>query len=239
MKQRIRTSPDTLAAVVQHLNADPVSVSVLDGYSGTSYRVGVTGAVFANTLYTALYDQASFLALPGMILAASQGDYTPFARLYGVSGFDFSLRSLGEFLSVSCNTNEANTSPSRLAQAGLSLPAMVRESFVESMVLVLDECALWQVGSAPASWQQPVRSTIPTLILEGPYDPITPPANGSAVARYLSHSYQVVVPQIGHGLRYTSSCAARIVSSFEDRPNQPPDARCLATLPNITTLAFS
>lgn len=46
-------------------------------------------------------------------------------------------------------------------------------------------CRLWDMEPLPAQANAPARSDIPTLILSGRFDPITPPANGDRVAATL------------------------------------------------------
>jgi pimeloyl-ACP methyl ester carboxylesterase len=76
-----------------------------------------------------------------------------------------------------------------------------------------------------------VVSDIPTLILAGEYDPITPPAYGREVARHLSRSYYFLFPGWGHGEAYVpitgSTCGSLIVSAFEDHPDQRPSGACI------------
>jgi len=59
----------------------------------------------------------------------------------------------------------------------------------------------------------PVSSTRPTLILNGQFDPVTPPGYGSEAARYLSRSTVVTFPNVGHGVLGTSACAEGIVTA--------------------------
>jgi pimeloyl-ACP methyl ester carboxylesterase len=60
-------------------------------------------------------------------------------------------------------------------------------------------CDAWETYEVPASYHDPLRSDVPTLLLSGERDPITPPAYGEEVAQYLSRSLHVVQPNAGHG----------------------------------------
>lgn len=55
--------------------------------------------------------------------------------------------------------------------------------------------------------QEPVTSAIPTLILSGEYDPVTPPASGMLAARTLSKSYYFSFPGVGHVVVGANACA--------------------------------
>jgi pimeloyl-ACP methyl ester carboxylesterase len=60
-------------------------------------------------------------------------------------------------------------------------------------------CALWPQGKVPKDYSEPTRSDVPTLILTGQWDPVTPPIYGDTAAKYLSNSLHVIVPHGGHG----------------------------------------
>lgn len=74
-------------------------------------------------------------------------------------------------------------------------------------------CKIWPHQVVPASFKAPVRSPIPTLILSGEIDPVTPPANGKLVAKYLSQSRHLIVPGQGHGV-ITQGCIPKLVAEF-------------------------
>jgi len=79
-----------------------------------------------------------------------------------------------------------------------------------------EACALWPRAKIPPDYAQPVRGTAPVLILTGQLDPVTPPANGEAVARHLPNSLHVVVPYGAHGLGGLDGidCVDRLMAEF-------------------------
>ena len=72
-----------------------------------------------------------------------------------------------------------------------------------------------------------MRSDIPTLILAGEFDPITPPSSGTAVAANLSNATFVEFPAVGHGLLLEGDCAKSIINAFLDGEDTP-DTSCVA-----------
>ena len=56
------------------------------------------------------------------------------------------------------------------------------------------------------------------LILTGQWDPVTPPANGDAVARHLPNSLHVVVPHGAHGFGGLQGldCVVNLMAEFVD-----------------------
>jgi hypothetical protein len=100
------------------------------------------------------------------------------------------------------------------------------------MLIVL--CRLWKIPALGPEVNAPVVSQIPTLLLSGRFDPITPAYFAEAVAKTLSNSYTYTFPNTSHGAFLFNACANHIVHSFLDNPNTTPDASCIASEP--TTL---
>ena len=71
-------------------------------------------------------------------------------------------------------------------------------------------CRVWRVPPAPASERQPVKSEVPTLLLSGGYDWLTPPAWGRERPRRCSASRHVVFRSQGHGVVVQDPCAGRL-----------------------------
>jgi pimeloyl-ACP methyl ester carboxylesterase len=75
---------------------------------------------------------------------------------------------------------------------------------------------------------------IPTLVLSGSYDPVTPAPYGDAVARNQTTAYVVTFPGVGHGALFApqgmpaAACVTTIAADFLANPQQAPDRRCLA-----------
>src|ERR1051325_4441797 len=73
-------------------------------------------------------------------------------------------------------------------------------------------CAQWPKTKIPAGFTNPVESKIPTLIISGDIDPVTPPAYGEAAARHLSNSLFVVASNTPHSFR--DDCLEDLVAEF-------------------------
>ena len=101
---------------------------------------------------------------------------------------------------------------------------------------LFDDCRVWDVPAAPASVREPAVSGIPTLILSGSFDAVTPLAWAYAAAETLPNSRIASIPGAGHFVAPESTCAQSIIASFLLRPDTP-DTNCVATLrpPLFTT----
>jgi pimeloyl-ACP methyl ester carboxylesterase len=75
-----------------------------------------------------------------------------------------------------------------------------------------------------------VTSDVPTLLLSGTRDPVTPPSSAEAVAAHLSNSLHLVVPGAGHGVG--GPCIREITLRFVEAGSLDNlDTSCLAARP--------
>jgi hypothetical protein len=93
---------------------------------------------------------------------------------------------------------------------------------------MIDGCAQWDVPVLPVEVNEPVASDIPTLLLSGLFDPITPPQFADMAQETLPNSYNFVLPTGGHGVAFAvDDCIDRIVDDFLDDPQTEPSSGCL------------
>jgi pimeloyl-ACP methyl ester carboxylesterase len=96
----------------------------------------------------------------------------------------------------------------------------------------IKKCPAWDVPQAPRSQTSLVRSTIPTLILSGEIDPITPrPSADKTIG--LTNSYSFTFPATGHGAFADNDCATSMVRAFLLDASHQPDSTCIASVPPI------
>jgi pimeloyl-ACP methyl ester carboxylesterase len=111
------------------------------------------------------------------------------------------------------------------------IPADGAQSLVsaarQELRYIIDECSVWRVPPAGPDENQPAMSDIPTLVLAGRFDPITPPTYGRAAADSLSRATYVEFPWASHGV-LDEGCAMDIVAAFLDNPEAAPDSACIA-----------
>jgi pimeloyl-ACP methyl ester carboxylesterase len=88
-------------------------------------------------------------------------------------------------------------------------------------------CRFWDSGDAGAAFRQPVRSGVPTLLLNLEQDPVTPPHWAEAAATGLSRSMTVIFPGPGHGVVDSHECGIELVNAFLRDPKAPLKPDCL------------
>ena len=88
-------------------------------------------------------------------------------------------------------------------------------------------CNIWPRGPVDADLHQPLHSDIPTLLLSGEADPVTPPADAERAARGLTHHRLIVLSGEGHG-QVATGCVPRLMAEFLDAAAPDTlDAGCL------------
>lgn len=165
--------------------------------------------------------------VPYRIRQAAMGDLTELVEYYvertdWVAGTDVAA---GNHLSVICAEDIRPVSDAAVgrAAAGTFLRGHVIRSYRAA-------CDVWPVAPLPAGFFEPVRSDVPTLLLSGGRDPVTPPQGAELVAQGLSNAMHVVVPAGGHGVG--GPCVlAMIVRLIEDGQLDNVDSSCVAEVP--------
>lgn len=209
--------------LVEQLNRQPVTIPVTDPDTGASVNVYVDGKTFMDMLFQAFYLPDMYAIFPRLISDMAAGRYDFWQTMWPIIIFDRTF-SEGMFYSVIC-AEDSDFSQADVSLAGIR-PA-IADYALNDVQEVLDVCRLWDVRQLPASVDEPVVSSVPTLVLAGEFDPITPPAFARAAADTLSHSYLVVDPTSSHGVAFNDNCLDGVLQDFLNNPGQPPDAVCV------------
>jgi pimeloyl-ACP methyl ester carboxylesterase len=223
--------------VVAELNESPVEI---DGYA-------TTGDDLVNFLFNSLYDTALIPYLPLVLYAASEGNYDPWTVLDAYANGEeegtFSAGAgqprqdeeppvndadaQGMFYSVECNEAVIFGDYDRAAQMVEDYPESITTGLLASLAETFAICDLWGAGEADAIESQAVFSEIPTLILAGEYDPVTPARWSQLAQETLPNSFYVEMPRGGHAVSFVDECGARIVRAFFNRPDRKPATSCM------------
>ena len=98
---------------------------------------------------------------------------------------------------------------------------------MEQLDAFLEICKLWPRGAVDADLHSPLRSDIPTLLLSGEADPVTPPADAERAARGLARHRHLILRGEGHG-QVATGCVPKLMAEFLDTAApESLDAACL------------
>lgn len=216
-------------AVAERLAQAPGTAEILDPETGERLRLTLTRATFADVIRRMLYDVGLAGQIPYTVHRAYEGDYRPAVR--------FALQDRRGY--------------QRALYWGLSLAITCTEDvpFVDVRAAALDNgrtllgdwrvqqqaaaCRGWPTYSLPADYHQPVPLEIPTLLVSGEYDPVTPPSGGEEAAAALRNSLHVVVPSGAHGYDGLEGdeCVTNLILQFyRDASVRGLDPSCLRTM---------
>jgi pimeloyl-ACP methyl ester carboxylesterase len=217
-----------LSHVVTRLDATPASAQVPEAQSGQpTFEAAITGDEVLSAVFLGLYSNSIIPDLPRAIALADRGDLQVIAALLGIPLAEEQIISEGMYISVLCHEVASFSSPAAEVAAAQPYPEL--HDFVAGDS-TFDVCKTWGMQRADPTDHQPVKSDIPTLILAGQYDPITPPADGQQVAGDLSHSFFFLYPGLGHGEFSSDSCPQDMTLTFLRAPNVKPDDSCIASM---------
>ena len=147
-------------------------------------------------------------------------------------GSEMCIRDRSDALhhAVECAEAAPGNTPAGVRAASADLLPQLRTGIVDPTLQNLALCNVWNVPANPLT---EVHSNIPTLVLAGTYDPITPPAWAEKAAANITGSKYVVVTGSGHGVWTAGDCPRQLITQFFDDPAAPgPD--CTAAPPEFS-----
>jgi len=197
-----------VAALFARLEAAPARVTLVHPRTGVSEPVTITAPVLASVVASALYAPLTTSMLPELLARAERDDYQGLVALATLGDSVSENMSVGMHFSVIC----AEDVP-RIAEAEFAAATANTIFGRHLMRQTMETCRSWPAGTVPPEYFTPVTSDVPTLVLSGDLDPVTPPSWGAAVSSTLSHSLHVIAPQTGHGVVATG-CGIRMVTDF-------------------------
>jgi pimeloyl-ACP methyl ester carboxylesterase len=195
--------------------------------TGAPLRVDITRAGFVGVLRMALYSGAYARLIPQLIERAHAGDYGPSAAVALHTAAMSKTISLGLYFTVSCSEDLRGLGPEARAAAvaGLSV-------FDDHLLAQLEQvCARWPHAELGPERFTALESSVPTLMLSGRYDPVTPPVLAEHAAATLSNARSLVAPHLSHGV-WQQGCAPKLLAEFFANPDPAAlDASCLDAIP--------
>ena len=211
-------------ALVAQYDQLPVDMTLTDPETGQSYDTYLDGRGLRSVLYQLLYVPRMAAVLPGVIADIEAGDLRYLEAMWPLLVFD-QLVAEGMYNSVIC-AEDADIDVAAVPLDGVR--PEIAATAVDSLQSIIDGCARWQVEPLPPSVDDPVVSDIPTLLLSGRFDPVTPPAFAAVAAVGLSNATNLVDPTAAHGVAFQNDCINGIILDFLADPSAPPDSSCLA-----------
>lgn len=229
--------------VVASFNLSPVTMTFGQGFG--AYDDEISGDDVVDTFIGALFAAGETLEyMPRAIYGLRDGNFDAYLAiddyLYGgfstqrqfFDGEDYSDAE-GMFNSVTCRDEYAFEDYSAAEAVVLQeLPEELHTAlFYNPVAGQFRECSTWGSGKALSIETEAVISNIPTLLIVGSFDPVTPPSQAQLANQTLTSGYYVEFPYQGHSVTGFSFCATDIMAEFINNPLRAPDTSCVATEP--------
>jgi pimeloyl-ACP methyl ester carboxylesterase len=221
-----RSLPQDLAALRKRFGPETVSVTLSDPSTGALVSVPFNRGMLGAALRFLSYSGAQAALLPELIHEGAQGRLAPLAAQALMMG-----RQIGEQLasgmqnSVICSEDV----PYFELDAGARQRLEATYQGVTQLDALRVICGIWPRGPVDPDLHAPLRSEIPTLLLSGEDDPVTPPDAADRAARGLTRHRSLLLAGEGHG-QLATGCVPKLMARFLDAEEpERIDSGCLAT----------
>jgi pimeloyl-ACP methyl ester carboxylesterase len=200
-------------SILARLDRKPAALTLPESKSRPATTITVTRGLFGEGFRNVLYSPEAAAGAPKLIHRLATGEDDA-----GLAETALASRTLaggdrlaaGFFLSVSCTEDvpfvPKNWTPLTTGTFGGDYRLRQQSN----------ACAEWPRGATSPEHRQLVRSNIPTLLMSGEFDPVTPPSGGEEVLKGLSRGRHVVVRNNGHPIGSAEACIGAMIEQLID-----------------------
>jgi pimeloyl-ACP methyl ester carboxylesterase len=212
--------------LLTRVEKSPAQVNITHPRLGTQTKFVISSAKLLGTIRSQLYSVATRSLVPLVIHQAYLGNYMPLAGLVAQTEGGQGIY-IGLLFNITCNEDYP-----RISTFDFEQDANNNFGGSDSHASFKMVCPLWPKYRPSNAFYETVTANIPTLILSGELDPVTPPSNGEYSAKSLPNSHHIIVKNAAHTVAMTT-CASDLINEFLGSldPNSL-DESCLDDIPN-------
>lgn len=196
------------------LQAHSVPVRIADPLSGRTTQFEFGTYHLATVLRLSIYSAEPTALLPLLLHQTSaSNDFAALATQFLLLSRTYTdVVAPGMNNTVTCTEDLAFYDPKSIERASLA------NTFLGTAQLdgLLTVCKIWPRGPIDADFHAPLHSNVPTLLLSGSDDPVTPPGYAEDARRGLTNSLHIVMKDFGHG-QIAAPCVDRVMHQFVER----------------------
>jgi pimeloyl-ACP methyl ester carboxylesterase len=208
------------------LQDNPITLRLQNSDTGRYETVTMTREYAVLALRMFSYSPETMGLIPLMVSLANNGQPETMAH-----------QSLMVMNSLTQGLNNALEMSVTCAEDVPFMPTETRQSnslFGDNLFeLMHARCALWDAIVVDESFKAPVESDIPTLLLSGEYDPVTPPEFAEKAMQTLSNAQHLVAKGQGH-IVGTRGCMPKVVAAFIKNPEAELDSSCMSNFQDLS-----
>lgn len=203
MRQKTRALQARLQRSPQSIQIPNPRTAKLESFAFGSEQLAVV-------LRFGSYDPHFAAMLPLVVTEAERGDFRPIGTLFLLtSGSIQDALAVGMHNSVVCSEDIPRFDSSSVDRATVEA-TYLGAGIIDALPAV---CRAWPRGLVDPDFHKPLVSDIPTLMLSGSLDPVTPPADAERVGRNLKNSRHLIFAGAGHG-QIGLACMDRVLAEF-------------------------
>lgn len=212
-------------AVVNRLSQGIVSFPINHPRLGTKTPFVLSKRKFINVLFKQLYNMETRTMVPLVIHEAFKQNYQPLIGLISTSDGNMNMY-VGLTFNIVCNEDMPKITPEMFVKDS-------ENSFDgnNSHIAWKTACPLWPKYTVDNDFYQSVVADIPTLILSGNLDPVTPPSNGDKSAATLPNSHHIISNSSAHIVASTTCGVAMVNDFLNNLDPKKVDQSCLLDIP--------
>ncbi|HSM32032.1 MAG TPA: alpha/beta fold hydrolase [Woeseiaceae bacterium] len=211
---------------------NPIAVEVKDIENYPTGKVYFLSDIAAYLPFTLFYEQSNYPALPAIIHAwadaiENRDEDLLKAIALAVTG-DFFGISQGMYDAIMCNDGYREAAIASTEVDRAEFPVLTNAISVEGDTEAwARSCVELGLQPRPQDEFRAVQTDIPTLLIEGDMDPITPPPLARLIEPGFVNGTYVEFPYAGHGPSRSVECAGDLLNKFYDDPLAEPDLSCV------------
>lgn len=231
---RCRAAPDCAAAypglaqeleqLLRRYGAEKTPLTLSDPASGAPLAIEFNRGMLGAALRFLSYNATEASLLPTLIHEAAAGRLAPLAAQTIMMA-----RQIGDQLASGMQNTVVCSEDAPLYGAGSIDRAKLEQTYqgTDQLDALVEICKLWPRGPVDPDLHAALRSEVPSLLLSGEADPVTPPANALRLAQGLARYRHLVLAGEGHG-QVATGCVPQLMAAFlETADPLTLDATCL------------
>jgi pimeloyl-ACP methyl ester carboxylesterase len=213
-----------LKGLRQRFGPEQQTLTVSDPSSGVPLQIEFNRNMLNAALRFLSYNSSEASLLPTLLHQAAIGNLAPLASqtIMMSRQIDQQLAS-GMQNSVICSEDEPLFTASKVDRQRLAQTYQGSDQ----LDALAEICKIWPRGPVDPDLHSALRSDVPTLLLSGEADPVTPPDDAVRAAQQLQHHRNLVLDGEGHG-QVATACVPKLMAEFFENPvAETLDAGCL------------
>ena len=191
--------------LLDDLRSKPQRVMLTHPGNGKIVTGVMTDQALISLIWPMLYAAETSRLVPTLVHQAIQGNFAPLAATLSANSITGEDIAVAQRFAVMCAEDMLGRSPATSAGA--------QPRFRALMQMFYGFCNQFPKGRVEADFFEPTVSDIPTLLLSGSLDPVTPASAATLVAKTLSRQKHIMVQGMGH-IVSPQSCIRRVINRF-------------------------